>query len=268
MSKLGLWDGDTLIWRFGWIDDEKTCIRNTSEFIRECHEKAGVNEGKFFVGDTERSNFRYKICPNYKAQRKGCKRPPNEQAVREYLISQRNAKVVTGAEVDDALGICQDDNSVIFTNDKDLDMIPGWHFDLDFHRAVNYKGGKQIRKAYKKRQMYKVEDPGFLALRKSGNNNILIGAGQLWFCAQMLLGDSADNIFGISKLSNTRFGPVAAYNLLKDCKTFEEALKICYNKYIELDIDDVDKQFEINSRLLWIKRKVGKEEIYPLQWVK
>lgn len=270
MKSIALWDGDSLIWRFGWIDTPIIAIRNLDKFITATHKKLQVDDGMFFIGDTKKSNFRYKLNKDYKAQRKGKPRPPTEMDIRKFLQEEYRAIVVKGAEVDDALGITQcfsysKTRTVILSNDKDLDMIPGWHYDLDFHREVNYKDGKHKRKAYKKKQLYKVTDPGFLSLRRNGKRTVLVGSGQLWFCAQLLLGDTADNILGYAKLSGKRFGPVAAYKTLKHCKTFEQAFKICYTKYIEID---KVKEFKINCRLLWIKRKHGAEQIYPPSWVK
>lgn len=280
----GYWDGDSLVWRFGWIEDPTSCIRNTSEFIAKCHAEAGVKEAKFFLGSLDKSNFRYRVDPKYKSSRKDTKRPANEILVRNYLVEQRGGIIIRGAEADDALGIAQCNyrttsseekkpsapQPIIFSNDKDLDMIPGWHYDLDFHRAINYNGKVQIRKAYKKNKIYKVVDPGFLSLRKVKGRSVLCGAGQLWFCAQLLLGDSADDILGVAKLSGTRLGPVAAYDILKDAKTFEEGIKLCYTIYMDRIVEntEVRSRFIRNCKLLWIKRKPGKENIFPLEWLK
>lgn len=262
---IGLWDGDALIWRFGFIDNKSTCIKSLNQFIAEKTNEIGLKDNKFFIGDSNKSNFRYKVYPKYKSSRKDTVRPVNEKCVIEYLTSSYRAKVITGAEVDDALGIMQcakyKRDSIILSNDKDLDMIPGWHYDIDYLRPIKYKDTVQLRKAYKKKAMYYVKDPGFLSLRKHNGKKILCGAGQLWFCAQMLLGDSADDIPGIGKLGGIRFGSVSAYNALKDCDTFDKALNVVYTLYKNNVKEDIDKVFKTNYKLLWIKRKNGREDV-------
>lgn len=272
---IGLLDGDSVIWRFGWIDDAGIGLSKLSQFIDEHQERFQLNEMKILLGDDVKSNFRYKIYPEYKATRKDTKRPPNEKLIREYLFDQYNAIKIKGAEVDDALGIYQCKciknkvKSIIFTNDKDLDMIPGWHCDLDFRREVQYKDRVITRRSYKDRGVYKVKDPGFLKLGKQNDKSIIWGGGQLWFCAQMLLGDSSDNIPSISKLTGKRLaGNVTVYNLLKDCKTYKDALYLVYKQYIDnLPKEVANKAFKRNAKLLWIKRSRGKENIYDERWL-
>jgi 5'-3' exonuclease len=279
MKRTGLWDGDCLVWRFGWLTDHKVLVRSLEKTLEEYSAKTECSTTKIFVADTAKSNFRYKVFAGYKSSRVGKKRPPSEKFTRDYLLEHHGAIVIQGAEVDDALGIEQirlsqitDEDSIIFTNDKDLDMIPGWHCDLDFQRKIKYKDTIQIRKAYKRQEIYEVKDPGFLSLRKNNGKNVLTGAGHLWFCAQMLIGDSADCIPGLSKLANTglRFGPVAAFNTLKESKTYEQGIKKAYHMYIKSiprDNKDIRRAFIRNAKLLWIKRVPGKEQVFPLEWL-
>ena len=96
---------------------ERICIATNSSDI-EC-----------YIGGSD--NFRYKIYPEYKANRTK-EKPHYLEACREMLVTQYKATVVNGYETDDALGIAQtkyDGNSRICSLDKDLLMIAGYHFN-------------------------------------------------------------------------------------------------------------------------------------------
>lgn len=260
-----LWDGDTLVWRYGWSESRPAVTANLRNFIKKYTDAYELESHKFFIGNTKHTQFRYKLDKEYKANRTDSKRPPLEKYVRSLLIAEHDAVICKKMEADDALGIVQCDmlskgvDSVILTNDKDLDMIPGYHIDLDYKRQVKYKDKIVTRKAYKHKERYVVTDPGALVMREGGGKKVLIGAGKMWWCAQMLLGDSADNIPGMNKISGGPFGPVAVYEYLKGAKTFEECLQRVYALYKKYDAVE---RFHINAKLLWIKRKRGREVIY------
>jgi len=121
------------------------------------------------------SNFRDKLYSEYKANRDTAAKPIHYNDIRSYLIKYHKADVVTGVEADDALGWHQmkaynkhgedqlASESCICTVDKDLNMIPGWHYN------------------WRKDIMYWVT----------------MEQANYWFFHQWLTGDAADNIPGI-----------------------------------------------------------------------
>ena len=138
------------------------------------------------------TNWRYDVDPNYKG-----KRPPKPRyfkEARQYLKDYWNANQVEG-EADDALAreLWQDyqkavDEAAYFGDDiklcctkvlvsvdKDLDMVPGWHFNP------------------RKQELYYIDEP-------TGWKN---------FFRQMLTGDTVDNIKGLRSV-----GPVKAGKIL------------------------------------------------------
>src|SRR3990167_794894 len=145
----------------------------------------GCDGYKVFIGGSD--NFRYKINPEYKANRKDTPRPEWLQPVREYLVMNHGAQICDNIEADDALGINQDKyggygmgtnfsenglkhyDTVIVSVDKDLLMIPGNHYNFvkDEHSTVTLLDGKR------------------------------------WFYVQLILGDKADNIFGYDGKART-----------------------------------------------------------------
>jgi len=106
---------EVAIWRLHDMI-ERICIATNSQDI-EC-----------YIGGSD--NFRYKIYPEYKANRTK-EKPHYLEACREMLVTQYKATIVNGFETDDALGIAQtkyDGNSRICSLDKDLLQIPGYHY--------------------------------------------------------------------------------------------------------------------------------------------
>lgn len=127
-------DGDIVCYRCAAAtenDDVNIACWQTGEMIRRIlHETNAVGYNIFLTGA---NNFRYDIYPDYKANRKDMKRPLHLEAVREYLVTYWNAKVTDGYEADDAMGIEQclePEGSIICSIDKDMLMIPGWHYNF------------------------------------------------------------------------------------------------------------------------------------------
>lgn len=83
---------------------------------------------RVFLGGGE--NFRYKLAPDYKANRRDTIRPMWLEPVREYLLLEWNAELAMGVEADDMLGINQTHDSIICSIDKDLKQVPGRHYNF------------------------------------------------------------------------------------------------------------------------------------------
>jgi len=197
--------------------------------IEEICEAAGC-DGSPVIYLTGKNNFRYDIATvkPYKGNRKK-EKPVHFENVKWFLISRYNAIIIDGYEADDALSMHQavwnlsqkpeDCYTVICTRDKDLLMVPGWHYGWEvglqpeqklhfvdtlgelhatYKETISEKTGKELR-SFKK----------------------LTGSGYLWFCAQILTGDTTDNIPGCKGI-----GVMAAYEALKDAKSEDESLKI------------------------------------------
>ncbi len=64
----------------------------------------GATEFTIWLSDRAENNFRYKIYPEYKANRKDLPRPRHLEALKEYLITKWSARIALGMEADDALG--------------------------------------------------------------------------------------------------------------------------------------------------------------------
>jgi hypothetical protein len=144
---------------------------------------------------TGKDNYRHDIAKTkpYKGNRKDAPRPVHLHSLREYLITAWDFRVADGQEADDAIGIhatLTRDNSIIVSIDKDLDMIPGHHYN-------------PVKKDH-----YYVNDK--VALKN--------------FYRQILTGDKVDNIEGLRGI-----GPKKADKILGDFDTdlamYEAVLK-------------------------------------------
>jgi 5'-3' exonuclease len=147
-----------------------------------------------------KDNFRYGVYPEYKANRITAKRPRFEHEVKKHLVDQWGAQWSVGCEADDMLGVRQcmehsiyDANStIICTIDKDLDMIPGWHYNF-------------VRK-----EKYYVTDEEAIK----------------FFYYQCLVGDTADGIKGV-----TGIGPKKAQKLLDPCSSEAEYYNVVREQF-------------------------------------
>lgn len=175
-----------------------------NKYMQECGQ---VKKRLFLTG---KDNFRHNVATilPYKGNRKTARRPTHYQAIRDHLVEVFNAEIIDGMEADDAMGIAQMENyhtpehagdtgycgSVIVAADKDMDMIPGWHYNplKDKH--------------------YFMDD--LEAMR--------------CFWSQVLTGDSTDNIPGLKGV-----GPKGAQKLLGSLTTedsMEGVVSYAYSK--------------------------------------
>jgi hypothetical protein len=135
-----------------------------------------------------KTNFRQSIAVTrpYKGNREENTKPTYYDAIGEYLLSNWEAVTTADYEADDAIGIEamaareRGESVVVVSNDKDLDQIPGWHYN------------------WVTKEFYEVSP-------KEAKTNLF---------TQILTGDSTDNVPGLSGI-----GPAKAAKLLAECKT-------------------------------------------------
>ena len=189
-------DGDLVCYRcaasVGEQGTEEIAILRTDKLMRDLLYNTGSDEYRCYL--TGKGNFRYKINESYKANRKDTPKPQWLQSCREYLISEFSAYVTNGCEADDYLGISQEERTTCASLDKDLLMIPGWHF------------------------------------RWLENEKIYVVPldGLKHFYKQMLIGDKTDNIFGVVGL-----GKVKAAKIIDPLETEEEMIQTVFDLYDE-----------------------------------
>lgn len=189
-----------------YIADILTC------FVDKTFDGCYVDSWKLFL--TGKNNFRNEIATTavYKGNRTAPK-PEHLSKLRSHLVSEWQAIIVDGQEADDAIAIDATtfkDKSIIVSLDKDLDQVSGWHFN--FVKNVGYYIDEQ--------------------------------QGLLNFYKQILTGDKADNIIGLSGI-----GPVKSTALLQEAETETQLYAACVAAYE----GNEDRVVE-NAKLLWLRR--------------
>lgn len=220
---IALIDSDIIAYRVSFACKDESIVaakRTVDSYVTDilmcgvdnCFDGCFVDEWKLYL--TGKNNFRNEIATTavYKGNRTA-EKPKHLAAIRSYMTAEFAAIVVDGQEADDAIAIdatTHGDNCVIVSVDKDLDQLSGWHYN--FVKRLNY-----------------YVDPD---------------TARLNFYKQILTGDSADNIIGLSGI-----GKVRAEKILSECKTEEELYNACVAAYD----GNVDRVIE-NAQLLWLRR--------------
>lgn len=143
-------DGDVIVYRVAlrveqsvcWGDDLWTLSADIGEArqrfdmeIQELEKK--LKAGGMFICLSEKHTFRHAINEDYKANRRGKRKPTVFPKLRQHAIEAHGAQSWPMLEADDMLGILQTDmtkagtESIIVTIDKDLKTIPGKHYNPD-----------------------------------------------------------------------------------------------------------------------------------------
>lgn len=192
---------------------------------------------------------RYKLArvKPYQGHRSSGRRPEQWEFLRRLLEADQlpNIPVLSTdkAEADDLFHMLSRlhgwDNSVIYTQDKDMRMVPGLHLSWsDF----------QLRPL--RPDVFSVEYDGKVYGRK-------------WFWLQMLMGDQADNVPGLPKATTAEgkqvlCGEVTAGKLLAGCKTNDDARAIVsmqYDAFYRTEDDPLAGQVAMLEQavLLWMR---------------
>lgn len=246
-------DGDPPVYACGFAaegEELSHALHNVKRLINNVLKATGADEYSIFL--TGKNNYREEVATivPYKGNRDPSHKPTFYQDIRDYMENVHDAKVVDDMEADDALGIVQYqtalqrmqdrsdyqfdnthdfEETIICTIDKDLDMIPGWHY--------NWKRDEKYFVTYEE--------------------------GEIFFYTQLLTGDPVDNIKGVPKI-----GPVKAKKILDGATTEVERFNRVRMAYVDYQskleenegisekeiLEKADAQMKENATLLWIRR--------------
>jgi len=230
-------DMDEFIKNDGVMEDikiEKEIVLDTLEnakatvdsmIARMVNDVSAQSARVYLTGPT---NFRNDVATlrKYKGNRDEARKPQHGPALRQYLIDEYSAIVSVDEEADDVIGYThyglyiQDKTSTcIATIDKDLDMIPGRHYNFVTGNA------------------YTVEEDVAL----------------LNFWKQMITGDTTDNIPGLTK-KGKKFADKLAFDCDYSVHVMGMEVKELYKAEFK---EDWEKYYLEMGRLLWIRRYEG-----------
>ena len=212
------------------------------ERINNIRSLTGSDEYTIFL--TEGRTFRYDIAKTrpYKGNRQDVK-PFHFNNLTVYMRDCLPCQMVRQIEADDAMALEQlssKGTTIICSRDKDLRQVPGLTYSWELGKQASFGPTN-------------VDETGYLTLSKDRKK--LSGTGFAFFCAQLLMGDTADNIPGLKG-----WGPVATHGWFSLCTTPEEYYMAASAAY-ENNKDYLLEQ----GRLLWLTRSLDLYG-YPQLW--
>lgn len=206
-------------------------------------EKTKCNDYVVFLTSDDQNNFRYSVANilPYKGNRDTDHRPYYWDKVRHLITWEHNGVICEDCEADDGMSkaayACEHDYCIV-SQDKDLNMVPGDHFNLP------------------KNKLWKVSKD----------------EGIKFFYTQLLVGDMTDNIYGIY-----RIGMTTATKMIDSLKTTDERVlwNYCLDAYDaalndpkkrkKMPVPDMplrERVLEI-ARLLWMQSYDGELWLPP-----
>lgn len=203
------------------IEPEGNALFNARSMIRTVKDKMETDDIIVYLSGP--TNFRLGLATikPYKGNRDETHKPVHAAAIKAMIRREFDTVTSLDQEADDDIAIahyamwCKDPYStVIATIDKDLDMVPGLHFNFADDR-----------------QYYVEPEDGIRA-----------------FYEQLLKGDTTDNIPGLPGI-----GKVKAKKLLADCTTERQMYEVAQALYVEGYPDNPDAALLENARLLWMR---------------
>jgi len=231
-------DGDSLLFRCAYGDKTTEAIMRTRWDDKVEWIKGNTWADEVLIAVKGLGNFREQLDPEYKAQR-----PTLDDSLKKRLNFVHSYAVDNGAvkcdgwEADDqvvawAWETVQEGNEFVIAGiDKDLLQFPGNHYD--------YGGTTKKPMAENDRWHFTSVEEGYER-----------------FCAQLLTGDTVDNIKGISKV-----GPVKAKKALAD-KSHNEMMQTVCDMYKDEYSIDWKRKLHVNCNLIYMRRWLEDEFLY------
>jgi 5'-3' exonuclease len=220
-------DGDVTLYQACWGNDTlEEAKKKLDEILQSIVETIFCDDYLIAVGGP--NNWRetfyvdYKRSPSRLASKKN--KAEYFDQLKAYLASKENSVLTDGFEADDLIRIWTTqaeeagDPFVLCTIDKDLDCVPGYHFN--FGRTEKF----------------------YIVTPDEGDAH---------YWKQILMGDNVDNIPGLPKV-----GPVTANKILADCDTTTKRKEAVIGAYKEKYGDKWKDYLLANGRLIHIWRHI------------
>ena len=207
-------------------------------------------------------NFRFKVATvkPYKGNRKHEERPIYYDSIIDYMRAKYDVVMCEGLEADDMLSVTQreaiakGEHTIICSRDKDLRIVPGNHYGWECGKQEQF-GPAYVDELGELTPIYRGE-------KANGEPKLhdVKGTGTLFFCRQLITGDTVDNIPGLP-----RAGVAKAWEALKDCKTIEDAYLAVKGLYVDKFGDGWEEAMLEQGRLLYMVRELN-DDGSPVMW--
>lgn len=187
--------------------------------------------------------YDYPTVKPYQGNRENKHKPPLLEPLRDAIQTHRwpdhfDVFAWRDREADDGMmmdALRYGDNGVISSGDKDLSITPGPWFDAELGRIDV------------------IEDRfGWIKPRYTQGGDLRVkGHGTKFFWAQMLMGDSADNVKGIQTLKGKLCGYAGALEFLSPITSEDEAANLILQAYADIKQDPLAE-----AQCLWLRRSL------------
>ncbi|CAB4241383.1 hypothetical protein UFOVP60_37 [uncultured Caudovirales phage] len=250
-------DGDALAYTSAGGDDcsPGQARANLVNKVNQAKHASGADSIKLLLtARYSHKGHRYSIArvKPYQGQRSSGRRPKNWQYLRDLLEQGGvpfDIESTATLEADDLFHhysvLLGAENVVIYTQDKDLRMVPGWHLRWDDNDLCFLKPG-----------VFRMEHGGKVF-------------GNAWFWVQMLQGDTADNIPGLPWFYDGHYSSGANKGKLKPARcgeksnavkglafqgTNERSFQYCMYLYEDVYQERAAVEILEQACLLWMRR--------------
>ena len=221
-----------------------TALRHFQQEILKRMFLAGASDCRIHLtarDSDKHGRFRVKAGKPYQGNRKGKGKPPLLEPLRELVADNStwldDYSVLMHRELEADDGMIQDayrlgEHGVICSEDKDLRMTPFPYYEID------------------RGQVMPSQTVGWVSIKHTPSGTPkLTGQGPLFFWAQMLMGDTADNVQGVARYNGKLCGAVGAFDVLKDVRCTHDAANLVLDAYREINQNAVAEGW-----LLWLTR--------------
>lgn len=192
----GAIDGDGMVYRVAFAaanDPIDHALHSVKVVVEDALRNSGCVSHTLYLGHPSLPTFRHNLATLNEYKQGRSPRPEYYEPIRKYLLNKFNTEICIWYEADDAVSIAayKRDDVVIITNDKDLNTVPGKHYNW-------------------------VKKKSFDVSEFEARYN---------FWTQMIQGDATDNI---QALRGLRY---RAKKVLEDCETEEEFRATVFELY-------------------------------------
>ena len=268
-------DGDLIVYQtcciFNEDDDlsRRQIIKYINKKIDNLMSSAECDTYIMFV--TTNTNFRDDLVDDYKANRDPKDRPINLSWAKRWCTENLNTHYHAKLEADDLLGIFMNDNTILWSLDKDLRQIPGKHLDDATQKVIEISEEGIIRVDEKTSSSGKITKKVYFD-------------GTIGFYYQLLIGDDTDYIVGCGKrlpavyksgpnrgksyVKRKGVGPLAAVKILTKAvinkgknTLLEAALNSVVMEYRKVYGQEWKENLETQANLLFMVREIEGEVI-------
>jgi len=212
-------DADSILYQIAHYQPSPAlCKKAFDDRLDSIMSEVSASSGAVFIKGKD--NFRYLAAADYKGNRKDTLEPEVKDRLEMlYAYAADFCIESEGAEADDYCGmafrLAQEENksAIVCHIDKDLDALPGWHYN------------------FRKNEFYQVTPE----------------QGHYFLMKQILMGDATDNIKGIKGL-----GPKTAEKILAD-KPVNTLLEVVLDTYRIKCGSSWQSDFTKSANLIWIR---------------